>query len=246
MRCTLSAAVLLAAAGAVFGQATPIGPFTGEMRENMNSLPLGSAGTGVSLPIFGGDADLGAGPEGNILVDVNYGFICALECCELRAFDGTRSATSSRRAAIIDFAIPIERFGGMIGSNVFETTRPFGTAEFYDERLELIDTGDIDFGGTCGRWIWNGWEFATPVSRIIFRGPVFDEAWVMLENLEADEAEATCYADCDGSGDLDFFDFLCFQNAFAAGEPYADCDGSGGLDFFDFLCFQNEFAAGCP
>jgi hypothetical protein len=55
-----------------------------------------------------------------------------------------------------------------------------------------------------------------------------------------------CYADCDGSGALDFFDFLCFQNAFAAGEPYADCDGSGALDFFDFLCFQNEFDAGCP
>jgi hypothetical protein len=54
-----------------------------------------------------------------------------------------------------------------------------------------------------------------------------------------------CYADCDGSGTLDFFDFLCFQNAFAAGESYADCDDSGTLDFFDFLCFQNEFAAGC-
>jgi site-specific recombinase XerD len=26
----------------------------------------------------------------------------------------------------------------------------------------------------------------------------------------------------------------------------ADCDGSGVLDFFDFLCFQNEFGAGCP
>src|SRR5690606_8006461 len=25
----------------------------------------------------------------------------------------------------------------------------------------------------------------------------------------------------------------------------ADCDASGDLDFFDFLCFQNEFAAGC-
>ncbi|MFG0285297.1 MAG: FG-GAP-like repeat-containing protein [Phycisphaerales bacterium JB039] len=58
--------------------------------------------------------------------------------------------------------------------------------------------------------------------------------------------EAGCYADCDGSGALDFFDFLCFQNAFAAGDPYADCDGSGALDFFDFLCFQNAFAAGCP
>ena len=55
-----------------------------------------------------------------------------------------------------------------------------------------------------------------------------------------------CYADCDGSGGLDFFDFLCFQNAFATGDPYADCDGSGVLDFFDFLCYQNEFGAGCP
>ncbi len=55
-----------------------------------------------------------------------------------------------------------------------------------------------------------------------------------------------CYADCDESGGLDFFDFLCFQNAFAAGDPYADCDDSGSHDFFDFLCFQNAFAAGCP
>src|SRR5690606_9808547 len=55
-----------------------------------------------------------------------------------------------------------------------------------------------------------------------------------------------CYPDCDGSGGLDFFDFLCFQNGFAAGEPYADCDRSGEHDFFDFLCFQNAFAAGCP
>ena len=54
-----------------------------------------------------------------------------------------------------------------------------------------------------------------------------------------------CYADCNESGSLDFFDLLCFQNAFAASEPYADCDASGGYDFFDFLCFQNEFAAGC-
>ncbi len=54
-----------------------------------------------------------------------------------------------------------------------------------------------------------------------------------------------CDADCDGSGTLDVFDFLCFQNAFAAGDPQADCDGSAELDFFDFLCFQNAFAAGC-
>jgi len=56
----------------------------------------------------------------------------------------------------------------------------------------------------------------------------------------------TCYADCDGSGELDFFDFLCFQNAFAEGDPWADCDGCGALDFFDFLCFMDAFGEGCP
>jgi hypothetical protein len=55
-----------------------------------------------------------------------------------------------------------------------------------------------------------------------------------------------CYADCDGSGGLDVFDFLCFQDAFVLGAMSADCDESGGLDVFDFLCFQDEFVAGCP
>jgi hypothetical protein len=58
--------------------------------------------------------------------------------------------------------------------------------------------------------------------------------------------EVACYSDCDSDGELTFFDFLCFQNLFAAGDPGADCDGDGELNFFDFLCFQNAFAAGCP
>jgi hypothetical protein len=57
---------------------------------------------------------------------------------------------------------------------------------------------------------------------------------------------APCYPDCDGSGSLDLFDFLCFVNEFNNGNAYADCDGSGGLDLFDFLCFVNAFNAGCP
>jgi probable HAF family extracellular repeat protein len=55
-----------------------------------------------------------------------------------------------------------------------------------------------------------------------------------------------CLADCDGSGQIDLFDFLRLQDLFATGSPGADCDGSGALDLFDFLSFQNEFAAGCP
>ena len=54
-----------------------------------------------------------------------------------------------------------------------------------------------------------------------------------------------CRADFDGDGRLTIFDFLAFQNAFAAGERRADFDGDGQLTIFDFLAFQNEFAAGC-
>lgn len=55
-----------------------------------------------------------------------------------------------------------------------------------------------------------------------------------------------CYTDCDGDDETTIFDFLCFMNAFEAGDFYADCDESGTLDVFDFICFQNEFMAGCP
>lgn len=55
-----------------------------------------------------------------------------------------------------------------------------------------------------------------------------------------------CYPDCDESGGLDLFDFLCFTNAFNNNDPYADCDDSGNLDLFDFLCFTNTFNEGCP
>lgn len=56
----------------------------------------------------------------------------------------------------------------------------------------------------------------------------------------------SCKADCDGNGELDLFDFLCFQSLFASGLREADCDGDGRLDLFDFLCFQSAFAIGCP
>lgn len=54
-----------------------------------------------------------------------------------------------------------------------------------------------------------------------------------------------CYADCEGDGDTDIFDFLCFQSAYASQTSYADCEGDGDWDVFDFLCFQGAFSSGC-
>ncbi|MCH7793266.1 MAG: hypothetical protein IID31_13420, partial [Planctomycetes bacterium] len=76
-----------------------------------------------------------------------------------------------------------------------------------------------------------------------FRGWQIDGVAITAEVIDCN----ACYADCDQSGTLDIFDFLCFQNSFVLGEPYAcECDPDPACDIFDFLCFQNAFVAGCP
>jgi hypothetical protein len=65
------------------------------------------------------------------------------------------------------------------------------------------------------------------------------------DGLGAWRLDTVCAADLDGDGELTFFDFLMFQNLFAAADPRADFTGDGVLDFFDFLAFQSSFTAGC-
>jgi hypothetical protein len=70
--------------------------------------------------------------------------------------------------------------------------------------------------------------------------------------FDRDQADVSCYANCDGSHStpiLNVNDFVCFQALFAAGDPRANCDGSTTppvLNVNDFICFQSRFAAGCP
>ncbi|MEQ9097300.1 MAG: GC-type dockerin domain-anchored protein [Phycisphaerales bacterium] len=66
-----------------------------------------------------------------------------------------------------------------------------------------------------------------------------------IEITSAGFSGGACRADCDGNGELNIFDFLCFQNLFASGDLAADFDGDGRLTIFDFLEFQNAFAIGC-
>jgi len=54
-----------------------------------------------------------------------------------------------------------------------------------------------------------------------------------------------CYADCNGDGKLDLFDFLCFNNDFNLKGAYSNCNGDNAWDLFDFLCFVNAFNLGC-
>jgi hypothetical protein len=70
--------------------------------------------------------------------------------------------------------------------------------------------------------------------------------WINLDDAEHYVGLGdSCWADCNGDGTLDLFDFLCFQNAFVAEEAYADCETNGVFDLFDFLCYINRFNDGC-
>ncbi len=107
-----------------------------------------------------------------------------------------------------------------------------------------------------GKWELAIWRFPDVMTlpqltdRMRFRISVADnpdnsvteagfDRFMILSNV------SVCRADLDGDGELTFFDFLAFQNLFAARDPVADFDGDGEFTFFDFLAFQNEFAGGC-
>ncbi|MFG0284187.1 MAG: hypothetical protein ACF8R7_07165 [Phycisphaerales bacterium JB039] len=147
--------------------------------------------------------------------------------------------------------------GGTIAGNIFQSgagSRTIGSAaamaNFRIRRTGQDMTLEFDDG--------SGWTTLHSSSSPALLGPVRAGFFSVEERsmapgatfafddfaVEADVL-AECYADCDCSVSLDLFDFLCFQNSFAAGDRYADCDGTGVLDFIDFLCVQNGFAAGC-
>jgi hypothetical protein len=65
-------------------------------------------------------------------------------------------------------------------------------------------------------------------------------------SLESQKALVTiCLADFTCDGQVDFFDYLEFAEAFAAEDPAADRDGNSQVDFFDYLDFVMAFSGDC-
>lgn len=126
-----------------------------------------------------------------------------------------------------------------------------GGARFIDgDQLAVVlrwDGNTVDELGT-GRGEFNGWVSAlaqTPDGSLYAGGGFLEfDAEPILNFAKYDCTP--CPADCDASGSLDLFDYLCFLNAFNAADPAADCDASGSLDAFDYFCFKTHFENGCP
>jgi len=141
-----------------------------------------------------------------------------------------------------DFGVDVDIDGDtiLIGSylnNTVHIYRKAAGAWQFDTNMTSPDPGTL-----------YGWRLALAGDRAAVAGPFFQTNRGIAYIMEG--LSSACYADCDGSGGtLDIFDFICFQDSFANGDPYAcDCDaasGQGVCDIFDFLCFQDAFAAGC-
>lgn len=131
---------------------------------------------------------------------------------------------------------------GPAGTAILETAGSAMAAAFEVELGRVVVINDEEWAMTAAGC--PAAPFWGPTSERLLRNAV---AWLLPDpGFEFVPSDYVCYPDCALDCRLDFFDFLCFQDAFATANPYADCDQSGSLDFFDFLCFQNDFAAGCP
>ena len=82
-----------------------------------------------------------------------------------------------------------------------------------------------------------------------FRGNAWGEnvGWINLDDVEVYVSlGGGCTADCNGDGNLNILDFVCFQNLFQVGSLQADCNEDGNLNILGFVCYQNAFQLGCP
>ena len=138
------------------------------------------------------------------------------------------------------FTFPLTSLGGT-ESNISPRE---GATSFYTTSTFANGSGVIGWGWGLGRVI----SFSTVNGELQVGDETFRRLLGNLADWAGDASPGgslPCPADCDGDGMATIFDFLCFQNRFAAGDPSADCDCSGELNIFDFLCFQNLFALGC-
>jgi hypothetical protein len=89
-----------------------------------------------------------------------------------------------------------------------------------------------------------GFDVDVDNGRVLVGEPMFElapgRAW-----LYGLTSSACCPADCNGDGEVNILDFLCFQGKITNGDISADCNGDSMLNIFDFLCMQGKVTEGC-
>jgi|GEM_PF-6821592 len=226
---------MLVSANLAMAQVNPVGPFSGDLQEDFETLPGGAY---PSRPVFDDTSEM-ISAGGAMITAQSWEFTCTIV-----PFKGLYQAGSAVGSIRYEFTRDVKAFGGYFGTNA-DIVGPDGTAYFYSASGSLIGDAIIEISPDCG-WRWNGWESDEAVAAIEIEGAIRGGAFVQMDAMELTFCSGSrCRADIDGDGSLSLFDFLAFQNAFDAGDLVADFDGDGSLTIFDFLEFQNDFSECC-
>jgi hypothetical protein len=122
-----------------------------------------------------------------------------------------------------------------------------------DRRDSLVGNGVLNLSGTLRVRFLDGYRLPPCSSYVPISGGQVRGRFTALDLPRGMQAiyaadRVTLYynpADFDGNGQIDFFDYLDFANAFSSDDPAADYDGNGQIDFFDYLEFAQDFSSGC-
>jgi len=119
-----------------------------------------------------------------------------------------------------------------------------------------VETVGPSGAGTSGGWIETGFnvsDFVDLTSTIRLKFVASDLGAGSIVEAGIDDVRiidvlcsASCPADLNGDGNLDFFDVSAFLTAFSEQDPAADFNGDGNFNFFDVSAFLSAFNAGCP
>ncbi|MBO6513578.1 MAG: hypothetical protein JJ974_06415 [Phycisphaerales bacterium] len=122
------------------------------------------------------------------------------------------------------------------------------------------NSGSTPIAGVA-RWNGSDWEaVSTSVNGSIFTGIVYDagegEALIIgggFSNINGTSSNrivsyltASCPADLNNDGVLDFFDISAYLAAYSSADPIADFNDDGLFDFFDISAYLGAYSAGCP
>ena len=130
---------------------------------------------------------------------------------------------------IDDFPGAVLMLEGLIGDDVINSVS--------------IPTAGIGPFATHAHLSFSGPEYETLRFRIM-GGPQQDGLTAAFDNVVMESAG--CAADCNGDGNLDVLDFVCFQQEWQGKTEFGDCNNDGMYNVLDFVCFQGVFQKGCP
>ena len=181
--------VLLSTTASTQQTITTIPPFQGQRSENLeNVIPKGTFHIDSMVDVFGGDVTFMSlvAPPNNTTIHLWGGSCLGGDCANPLSGMFLIGATT---AQAIVFNTPATRFGARFTNT---SSMDDATATFYDAAGNLLGTKNVAIPVRGVGWYWNGWSFSEPVGRIEIHGNGFLEGFLWLDDLELDQALATC------------------------------------------------------